>query len=191
MRLHRNDGAFVKRRRHLDEADRGSRRVRYRNGDLDGQKRVGASIEVLGILGHHGNEHVLTGAIGLDVSGGIHAHASPTSRVENDSAIDGVSVPVLDGGGQRCLFTNLEGQLVRLDDELGRLLREDAGCDEHEKHNYDESHGTPFQKIIPPACLPTSALSTRSRVLSTLAKIISHSWMDAMCSSTSAAKWVV
>ena len=27
--------------------------------------------------------------------------------------------------------------------------------------------------------------------LSTLAKIISHSWMDAMCSSTSAAKWVV
>ena len=27
--------------------------------------------------------------------------------------------------------------------------------------------------------------------LGTLAKIISHSWMDAMCSSTSAAKWVV
>ena len=26
---------------------------------------------------------------------------------------------------------------------------------------------------------------------STRAKIISHSWMDAMCSSTSAAKWVV
>ena len=27
--------------------------------------------------------------------------------------------------------------------------------------------------------------------LGTLAKIISHSWVDAMCSSTSAAKWVV
>ena len=53
---------------------------------------------------------------------------------------------------------------------------------------YDKRYEDVFEPAIRDAGLEPYRVD---RDLSTLAKIISHSWMDAMCSSTSAAKWVV